>query len=120
MVQWNEYDPGAVGVVKVAVPPAGTLTSKPPLESAVTVCITESLFTTVTCAPGETVNGPLKAKLMMVIVFAAAAGALPPPAGIEDIDDMVEDAAEDAEPAAPAEDPALELEQAAAPARAKA
>jgi RNA polymerase sigma-70 factor (ECF subfamily) len=57
---------------------------------------------------------------MMVIVFAAAAGALPPPAGIEDIDDMAEDVAEGAEPAAPPEDPALELEQAAAPARAKA
>lgn len=120
MVQWNEYDPGAVGAVNVAVPPAGTLTSKPPLESAVTVCITESLFTTVTCAPGETANGPLNAKLMMVIVFAAAAGALPPPDVIEDIDDMAEDVAEGAEPAPLPEDPALELEQAAALARAKA
>ena len=118
MEQWKEYEPAAVGAAKVAVPPAGTLTSKPPLESAVTVCITESLFTTVTCAPGETVNGPLNVKLMMVIVFAAAAGVLLPPAGIEDIS---EDAAEEgAEPAAPPEEPVFELEQAAALARAKA
>lgn len=48
MEQWNEYDPGVVGAVKVAEPPAGTLTSNPPAESAVTVCITESLFITVT------------------------------------------------------------------------
>ncbi len=117
MEQWNEYEPGAVGAVKVAVPPAGTLTSKPPVESAVTVCMTESLFTTVTCAPGDTVSGPLNAKLMMVMVFAVAAGALPPPEGIEDI---AEDEAEGAEPAPALEDPALELEQAATPARAKA
>src|SRR5579885_2448586 len=115
MEQWNEYEPGAVGAVKVAVPPAGTLTSKPPVESAVTVCMTESLFTTVTCAPGDTVSGPLNAKLMMVMVFAVAAGALPPPEGIEDIAE-----AEAAEPAPAPEDPALELEQAATPARAKA
>ncbi len=119
MAQWNEYEPGAVGAVKVAEPPAGTLTSKPPDESAVTVCITESLFTTITCAPGETVSGPLNAKLAIVIVFAAAAGALPPLDGMADIDP------EEAEAgglvaAEPPLAPELELEQAAAPARARA
>ena len=37
IAQWKEYDPAALGAVKVAVPPAGTVTSKPPAESAVTV-----------------------------------------------------------------------------------
>lgn len=37
MEQWNAYDPGVFGAVKVAVPCAGTVTSNPPAESAVTV-----------------------------------------------------------------------------------
>jgi hypothetical protein len=45
--QWNAYDPAALGAVNVALPPDGTDTSKPPLESAVTVCSTLSLFITV-------------------------------------------------------------------------
>ena len=61
--QWNAYEPAALGAVKVAVPPAGTVTSKPPVVSAVTVCSTLSLFITVICAPGATVSGPLNAKL---------------------------------------------------------
>lgn len=116
--QWNAYDPGVVGAVNVAVPCAGTLTSKPPVESAVTVCSTESLFITVTDAPGATVSGPLKAKPWMVIVSAALAGALPDPDGIDDIDAeadavLLDDAVFD-EAGFP------ELEQAAAPASARA
>jgi hypothetical protein len=58
--------------VKVAVPPAGTVTLKPPAESAVTVCSTESWFVTVIEAPGATLGGVLKAKLAIVILLAAA------------------------------------------------
>jgi hypothetical protein len=48
MEQWKAYVPAVDGAVKVALLPAGTLTSNPPVESAVTVCITESLLVTVT------------------------------------------------------------------------
>jgi RNA polymerase sigma-70 factor (ECF subfamily) len=101
--------------VKVAVPLAGTVTSKPPVESAVTVCWTLSLFITVIDAPGATVSGPLKAKPWIVIVSAAEGGALWLPDGIGDI---VADAVADAG----GDDVALfeELEQAAAPASARA
>ena len=117
--QWNAYDPGAVGAVNVAVPSAGTVTSKPPVESAVTVCSTESLFITVTVAPGATVSGPLNAKPWMVIVFAAEAGALPPvPDGMADIDAGAED---EAAFEAPLFDAVFdELEHPAAPASARA
>jgi hypothetical protein len=69
--QWNGYEPAAAGAVKVAVPPAGTLTSKAPEESAVTVCSTESWFFTVIIAPGATLGGERKAKPEMVIMSAA-------------------------------------------------
>jgi RNA polymerase sigma-70 factor, ECF subfamily len=98
--------------VKVAVPPAGTLTSKPPAESAVTVCRTLSAFLTVIVAPGATVSGPLNAKFEIMIVSAAAVGAVPLCVGIADIEPVDEPAAD-----GPGEE---ELEQAAAPARAKA
>jgi hypothetical protein len=70
--QWNGYEPAALGAVKVAVPPAGTLTLKPPAESAVTVCATESWFVTVIEAAGATLDGVLNAKLEMVILSTAA------------------------------------------------
>jgi hypothetical protein len=110
-VQWKAYEPGAVGAVNVAVPPAGTLTSKPPAESAVTVCGAESLLVTVIMAPGFTVSGPLKAKPEIVIESAAAAGALPVPEDIDGIVLAVEVVVEGV--------PEEELEQAAALARAK-
>ncbi len=72
IVQWNGYEPAAAGAAKVAVPPAGTLTLKPPEESAVTVCSTESWFFTVIIAPGATLDGVLKAKPEMVIMSAVA------------------------------------------------
>ena len=116
--QWKAYVPGALGAANVADPPGGTDTSKPPAESAVTVCSTPSLFITVIDAPGATVSGPLKAKLWIVIVSAAeAAGVLAPPGAIADIvADAVEVAGEDGDDVALFE----ELEQAAALARAKA
>ncbi len=105
------YVPGAVGALNVVLPFAGTVTSKPPLESAVTVCSTESLFSTVTVAPGATVSGPLKAKPEMVTVSAAEATGAPAVDGMAGIVAAVVGAA-----AAPLD----ELEQAAAPASAKA
>jgi hypothetical protein len=58
--------------VNVAVPPAGTVTLKPPAESAVTVCSTESWFVTVIEAPGATLDGVPKANWAIVILSAAA------------------------------------------------
>lgn len=56
-VQWKAYLPAAAGALKVAVPPADTVTSNAPPESAVTVWVTESLFVTVMVAPGATAAG---------------------------------------------------------------
>jgi hypothetical protein len=58
--------------VNVAVPPAGTVTLKPPAESAVTVCSTESWFVTVIEAPGATLDGAVNAKPAIVILPAEA------------------------------------------------
>ena len=58
------------------MPPAGTMTSNAPPESAVTVCATESLFVTVMVAPGATDDGTLKAKpaIVMESALLGAAG----------------------------------------------
>lgn len=89
------------------MPPAGTVTSNAPPESAVTVCVTESLFATVMVAPGATGGGTLKAKPAMVIESALLGGADWP----GDMDDM---APVDEDDGVPLE---VELEQAAALAR---
>jgi RNA polymerase sigma-70 factor, ECF subfamily len=106
MVQWKGYEPAALGALKVAVPPAGTVTSKAPPESAVTVCVTESLLVTVMVAPGATELGTLNAKFEIVMESALAAdgAALPDMDAIELLDE------DDGVP------PDAELEQAAAPA----
>lgn len=94
--QWKAYVPGAFGAANVADPPGGTDTSKPPAESAVTVCWTSSLFSTVIDVPGATVSGPPKAKFRMVIVSAAeAAGAFAAPDGSEGIAAVADAATED-------------------------
>jgi hypothetical protein len=56
-VQWKAYEPGFVGAVNVLVDPASTVVSKALPVSAVTLCVTPSMFITVTFAPGLTDAG---------------------------------------------------------------
>lgn len=70
----NAYAPAFAGAVKVALPPAGTLTSMP-AEAMVNVCSTASAFFTVTVALALTVTA-VKAKPEMSTVFADAGAAL--------------------------------------------
>jgi hypothetical protein len=66
----KRYEPGFVGATMVVVPFAGTVTAKLPL-SAVTVCVTPSVFDTVTVAPAGAEAG-LKANPLMRIVAEGA------------------------------------------------
>lgn len=70
MLQWNGYDPGVVGAVKVLVPSDAWSSNAPPV-SAVTVWAVPSWLSTVTVAPGLTEAGVEKAKPLIVIVEAA-------------------------------------------------
>ena len=73
-VQWNGYEPGLVGAVRVTVPPPpSALTSKTPPLSEVTVCEAPSMLVMVIFAPGLTLAGTWYSKSLMVI-FASAAG----------------------------------------------
>jgi RNA polymerase sigma-70 factor (ECF subfamily) len=98
--------------VNVAVPFAETLTENAPPESAVTVCATESLFTTVMVAPGATAVGAVKAKPEIVITFEAGE-TVPPPVVLGDIEGIEPELDGCVVPLV------VEFEQAAAPASAK-
>src|SRR3954447_6007957 len=93
MLQWNGYDPGSVGAVKLLFPAgAGSLKASP--LSAVTVCAVPSSFFTVIFAPGATEVGVVKAKSLIVMVSADDPEPDPEP-----------DPAPDEPDAAPPEDP---------------
>src|SRR3954453_20203185 len=68
MLQWNLYGPAFAGAVNVADSPAFTLTLKLLPSSEVTVCVTSSLFFTVTVAPLAT---ELVVNLRSLMVIAA-------------------------------------------------
>src|SRR4051812_16112648 len=69
MLQWNGYEPGFVGAVKVLVPVSAGSSNAPP-SSEVTVCAVPSLLSTVMLAPGLTESGVVKLKSLIVMVEA--------------------------------------------------
>src|SRR3954466_10891029 len=69
MLQWNGYEPGFVGAVKVLVPVSAGSSNAPP-SSEVTVCAVPSLLSTVMLAPGLTESGVVKLKFSIVMVEA--------------------------------------------------
>jgi hypothetical protein len=69
-VQWNGYEPGFVGAVKVVVPSEAESSKELP-SSEVTVCSVPSLLSTVIVAPGLTESGVENWKPEIVIVAAA-------------------------------------------------
>lgn len=72
-VQWKGYLPGLVGAVMVPLPPPpGTVTSKSPPWSEVTVCERLSESVMVIFAPGFTLTGTPYLKSLMVISALAA------------------------------------------------
>jgi hypothetical protein len=83
MLQWNPYEPAVVGAVNVAVDP-GLMSPvfHSPL-SAVFVCVVESMFSTVTVAPGFTVID-VNLKFWIVIVSPAPADFVAAAAGVLD------------------------------------
>jgi hypothetical protein len=96
-VQWNGYEPGFVGAVKVVVPSEAESSKELP-SSEVTVCSVPSLLSTVIVAPGLTESGVENWKPEIVIVAAAL------PASEEDAledDDSAVELEDDDEPDGP-------------------
>src|SRR4051812_3229042 len=89
MLQWNGYEPGLVGAENVLVPGEAASSNALPL-SAVTVCATPSLYSTVMVAPGLTELGVVNAKLLIVMVEA-----VPPDWEVDEVEGV---AFEDDEP----------------------
>jgi hypothetical protein len=104
-LQWNGYDPGLLGAVKLAVLPGWTVTSKAAPLSDVTVCAALSLFTTETFEPALTEVGVWNWKFAIVIIPAVGpedpvglGGAELVPDGFEDFAELEVDVPEDAHP----------------------
>ncbi len=87
MLQWNLYEPGFAGAVKVLDAPAkmGWVSKAPPFAD--TVCAVSSAFFTVTIAPARTVIGVSKAKFLIVIVAGSEAVVVGPDAVVDDADE---------------------------------
>jgi hypothetical protein len=101
MLQWNGYEPGSVGAVKVLFP-AGAASSNALPASAVTVCAVPSSFRTVMVAPGLTGSGVVNRKSLIVMVEAALpASEEDGPADGDEPDVAPADEGEDGEPDEP-------------------
>jgi hypothetical protein len=99
MLQWNGYEPGFVGAVKVLVPGEAASSNALPV-SEVTVCDVPSLLFTVTVAPGLTESGVEKLKSSIVIVEAVLPASEEEDADDAELDVVPEDDDEPDEPQA--------------------